>query len=65
MNAKRAFSGMDTIVQGPEGMMEQVLLIRRMSIDLAMMSVVMETEQLGYRSQHVFLVSVVVLLAGL
>ena len=65
MNAKRAFSGMDTIVQGPEGMMELAILIRRTSIDLTIMAMVMETGKTGYRFQRVFLVFVVVLLAGL
>ena len=65
MNAKRAFSGMDTIVQGLEGMMEQVILILRTSIDLTIISMVMEIRQMGYRFRHVSSVFVVVLLAGL
>ena len=65
MSAKRAFSGMDTIVEGPEGMMELAILILRMLIDLEMMSRITEARQMGYRFQHVYSVFVVVLLDGL
>ena len=65
VNAKLGFPEMDTIVRDLEAMMEQVMLIHRTSIDVAIMGILTEIGKMMYPFQHVYLVFVVVHLDGL